>query len=98
MSDASAPTVFVPIVRDDKGNEMFFRHKDFIGHDADEAFNIGLGASLYEFILARVKYQRVQQIDVKNISHVPARLGAFDVAIIAGPAYESALQPEDGQP
>jgi hypothetical protein len=86
MPDTMAQTrqAFVPIYSKD-GNEFAILQEDFVAHTEEDAQKIGLGTMLVECILMGMKFERVQEIDTKRLPHIPAMLGNYRVAIIAGP-------------
>lgn len=85
---AAEAQTFAPVFEKD-GNEFIVCHTDFVADNEETAREIGLGAMLVECILLGMKSSgRVLAFDAKRLPHVPARLGFYDIAIVAGPAFD----------
>lgn len=86
-------TQYAPVF-EREGNRLIFLHESFVADTEEDAWKIGLGASLVECVLYGVRptHESVAIVD-GNIPHFPAKLGQMPIALISGPMFDEYTAP-----
>ena len=86
-------TQYAPVF-EREGNRLIFLHESFVADTEEDAWKIGLGASLVECFLYGVKptHESVAIVD-GQIPHFPAHLGRMPVALLSGPMFDEYTAP-----
>lgn len=83
--------VFVPTYATTDGHELFIAHQNFQAPTREGAREV-FAEFLFTAIGFGLAYTGIREIDTETCPHVQAKYGPYDVAIIAGPAFDRAAE------